>query len=370
MYVMTHRLTERSTHRDAEALSGPAPASASARGGVGVVFIACGVIFFGLIGLDLIQGKSHWGDDNVTWLVVMAVIAILLGGLVLLDYRWKMNEQEGLLRDGMSANATVTAVKRIGGLNDGSEAHYRLRYSYQDPSGRSYRGKDKIPSRVALTFRAGDTAIVRFNPARPKKHVFVGKVPSPRSTEPSPSSTVAREGSPQPVVPRTADRETPLSVLSLARRSALLRRSGFNLAISAAILLLVSTVASDLQRSWREHQLVILGVFVLVLNTLFWVRRLLQAKRDVTNWLHLAHDGTVTDGVVTLVREEYEKLGGVRQIWIPHCIIEYRYHDHDGRTHQGTSGYLPRRAVTTWKVGDTGAVRFDPTTPQSSLWIG
>lgn len=92
--------------------------------------------------------------------------------------------------------------------------------------------------------------------------------------------------------------------------------------------------------------------FVKGLTNVLRIRRLRTEGRQ--------SDGTVTDILVTNFQ-----VNGVAQ-W----QIHYSYTDDFGQTYQGTSGYLSPEEASTWKVGETGTVRYDPRRPEDSVWIG
>jgi hypothetical protein len=50
--------------------------------------------------------------------------------------------------------------------------------------------------------------------------------------------------------------------------------------------------------------------------------------------------------------------------------IRYRFTDPTGRTHEGRSGYVDWSVATVWQPGQPAAIRYDPTDPAKSIWIG
>lgn len=74
-------------------------------------------------------------------------------------------------------------------------------------------------------------------------------------------------------------------------------------------------------------------------------------------------EGVVAEGTLTSVAESNLRIHSVSQ-W----VITYRYQDYRGRTHEGQSGYLSPEEAATWRVGDTGTIRYDRRRPQDSVW--
>ncbi len=54
----------------------------------------------------------------------------------------------------------------------------------------------------------------------------------------------------------------------------------------------------------------------------------------------------------------------------PLWVIRYSYLDAAGTTHEGRCANLSHEEAARWKVGDTGAVRYDRQCPAVSLWLG
>lgn len=81
--------------------------------------------------------------------------------------------------------------------------------------------------------------------------------------------------------------------------------------------------------------------------------------------LRLQSEGTSAQATVEEVAPTNTRFNGV-----PRWRIRYRYHDHEGRTHQGQSNLMPPEEAQAWKAGDAATVRFDADAPKTSIWIG
>jgi hypothetical protein len=78
----------------------------------------------------------------------------------------------------------------------------------------------------------------------------------------------------------------------------------------------------------------------------------------------LRQHGVRTQGIVTELQERNVKINDVQQ-WRLH----YEYSDFQGIRHPGTID-LPEDEAQGWKVGDAGAVLYDPSRPTEAVWLG
>lgn len=101
------------------------------------------------------------------------------------------------------------------------------------------------------------------------------------------------------------------------------------------------------------------SVVALVGGTLFVVsgRRVLRSRR-------LLRTGHATRGTVIGVQPSNVTVNRRRQ-W----ELRYRYEDHLGRSHEGTSGAVPPDEVQAFTEGDAVDVRFDRARPEHSIWV-
>lgn len=61
---------------------------------------------------------------------------------------------------------------------------------------------------------------------------------------------------------------------------------------------------------------------------------------------------------------------GVRVNRVPQWRIRYEFRDRLGLAQQGLSDNLHPADAAEWQVGDQGTVRYDPTRPADSVWLG
>lgn len=89
-----------------------------------------------------------------------------------------------------------------------------------------------------------------------------------------------------------------------------------------------------------------------------------ELRRVFVLWRVWRH-GVAVNGVVIRVWATGTTINRVR-LW----QLSYTFHDHEGRTQQGTSDLLAPDEAASWTPGDTGTVRFDRLRPHENVWIG
>ncbi|HEY7521473.1 MAG TPA: DUF3592 domain-containing protein [Methylomirabilota bacterium] len=87
-----------------------------------------------------------------------------------------------------------------------------------------------------------------------------------------------------------------------------------------------------------------------------------NARRIWREW-RLLREGLAARGTVLAVEPSNVAVNRVRQ-W----QVRYRYEDHVGRSHEGSSGALPPEEAHAIAVGDALTVRFDRHHPEQSVW--
>lgn len=90
-----------------------------------------------------------------------------------------------------------------------------------------------------------------------------------------------------------------------------------------------------------------------------------RALRGILKARRLLRLGRATAATVVGVDETKVTVNGRQQF-----KVRYSYRDQQDRTHEGDSGYLDWDEATRWKPGDPVAIRYDPSRPDESLWIG
>ncbi len=90
-----------------------------------------------------------------------------------------------------------------------------------------------------------------------------------------------------------------------------------------------------------------------------------RALRGILEARRLLRLGRATGATVVRVDETSMTVNGRQQF-----KVRYAYRDQQDRTHEGDSGYLDWDEATRWKPGDPVAIRYDPSRPDESLWIG
>lgn len=91
---------------------------------------------------------------------------------------------------------------------------------------------------------------------------------------------------------------------------------------------------------------------------------LLRARSRMRSGEQVQREGVMTEATVVELRWAHIRINRVQQ-----CLLRYCYQDDCGTSHIGTEHLSPDEADT-WKVGDTGRVRYDPRRPNRSVWIG
>lgn len=104
-----------------------------------------------------------------------------------------------------------------------------------------------------------------------------------------------------------------------------------------------------------------IGVVFSLLGGVFVLRGLGQVRKEQ----RLLQSGTTTEGTVTAIEPTSTRVNR-RILW----HIRYSYEDMYGAVHSGVSGYLSPEDAQTFRAGERVFVRYDPTSPATSLWLG
>ena len=75
----------------------------------------------------------------------------------------------------MTIRATVVDVERTGSRLNGRHL-WRIRYEYQDPTGRFHEGVSGYMERIdAQRYQVGERVYVRYDPAQPSASIWLGR---------------------------------------------------------------------------------------------------------------------------------------------------------------------------------------------------
>ena len=104
----------------------------------------------------------------------IGVIFSVMGGGIAGYGVWEYQTEQRLRAEGTVARATVTEVERTWTRING-RYQWRARYEYQDHEGRTHQGSSTLLSPgQAQTWKAGDEAFIRYDPASPSTSIWLG----------------------------------------------------------------------------------------------------------------------------------------------------------------------------------------------------
>lgn len=126
---------------------------------------------------DAPQQHRIEGETSGWWLpglfTTLGAIFAGSGGVMLLKARSRTETKRRLMRQGVSATATVTAVgeasMRINGV-----PQWAVRYEYQDERGATRRGTYTCSPEEAGQWSVGDRVAIRFDRRRPDHSLWIG----------------------------------------------------------------------------------------------------------------------------------------------------------------------------------------------------
>ena len=107
--------------------------------------------------------------------LIIGVICTLIGAGIAGYGVWELQAEQRLRATGTVAQATVTEVERTTTRING-RSQWRARYEYQDQAGRTHHGSSTLLSPgQAQTWRPGDQALIRYDPAAPDTSIWLGR---------------------------------------------------------------------------------------------------------------------------------------------------------------------------------------------------
>jgi uncharacterized protein DUF3592 len=143
----------------------------------GAIWLVVGVLFL-VIGIaNVIRGPMRGGDAGMG--MVMGGAGVLIGavGGVLLRKGLKSAQvEQRLLREGLTAQATVVEV-RMTHIRFNGRYQWVIDYEYEDRLGERRSGHSGyLDQDEALEWQAGGTGLIRFDPRDSRVSVWVGRV--------------------------------------------------------------------------------------------------------------------------------------------------------------------------------------------------
>lgn len=105
---------------------------------------------------------------------VLGGILACFGGFVLFTALGTRRQHAALRRTGMVAEATVTDIDPSA-IRINRVQQWTLRYRFQDVHGTAQTGSCTVSPEEAEQWQVGHTGSVRYDPTRPRAHVWVGK---------------------------------------------------------------------------------------------------------------------------------------------------------------------------------------------------
>ena len=146
----------------------------------GGIFLTMGLIALIIAGVLYVALGRGTRTRRVRWAFVSTPliigVAFSLIGAGFTGYGlWELQTERRLLATGTPARATVTEVEETYTRING-RYQWRARYQYQDQDGRTHQGSSTLLSpSEAQTWRPGDQAYIRYDPADPATSIWLGR---------------------------------------------------------------------------------------------------------------------------------------------------------------------------------------------------
>ncbi len=105
---------------------------------------------------------------------ILGGILTVLGGMVVLRTVSARRREAHLAEEGVVTRATVTDV-HTARIRVHGTWQWRIRYRYEDGQGNAHQGVATVTPEEAEGWQPGQTGAVRFDPARPRRSVWLGK---------------------------------------------------------------------------------------------------------------------------------------------------------------------------------------------------
>jgi hypothetical protein len=142
----------------------------------GAIWLIAGVLM-ALIGTaNAIRAQMRGEDAGIGMLMGLVGVAVAAVGGVLLSRGLKsVALEQRLLREGLSAQATVVEV-RMTNIQYNRRYQWIINYEYEDRQGEQRHGHSGyLDPDEALAWKAGDTGLIRFDPRDSTVSVWIGR---------------------------------------------------------------------------------------------------------------------------------------------------------------------------------------------------
>jgi len=135
----------------------------------GAIWLLCGVGF-------LVIGAGLTLADGFYIPLAIGVVITAVGGTIVRSALQRIRLAQYLRREGLAAEGEVIAVDQTGMRYNG-RAQWKIVYQYRDRTGASQRGvSGYLEPDEAAEWHVGDKGLVRVDPNRPARSIWVGRL--------------------------------------------------------------------------------------------------------------------------------------------------------------------------------------------------
>jgi hypothetical protein len=142
----------------------------------GAIWVLVGVLLV-IIGVVNVLRPATRGEERTVGAIMLAAGAVVggVGGFLLRKGLESARLEQRLLREGLTAQATVVDV-RMTNIRFNRRFQWIVDYEYEDRAGERHSGHSGyLEQDEALEWKAGDTGVVRFDPANSAISVWIGR---------------------------------------------------------------------------------------------------------------------------------------------------------------------------------------------------
>jgi len=105
--------------------------------------------------------------------IVIGLVALVVGGYLVVRSSRILREDWRLLQVGIDAQATVAAVEPTN-LRINRRVQWEISYAYRDKSGQEYQGRSwTMPEGEARKVKPGDHGAIRYDPKQPNRSLWI-----------------------------------------------------------------------------------------------------------------------------------------------------------------------------------------------------